>query len=110
MNLICYLIIQGVKPKFGSERETRREAGTVRVTKNRPNTTASEIAVKLHLELPDALFFKPTLKAEIRVPESTGHSPVITADVADNIADIIREQTGLTVRISSAEFEVENNG
>lgn len=52
------------------------------------------------MEIPDSLFQKPTLQAKFRVPEGTGHGPVITTEVADNIAEIIRREAGVIVRLA----------
>lgn len=103
-----YLVIQGKKHRFAHMRaQGVREPGEVQVRKNKPNTRQDEIAVKVQLQIPDALFEKPTLQIAAAVPEGSGHGPVITTEVADNIADIIRQQTGVEVRISAPEPEPE---
>ena len=108
MKLKCYLVVQGKKPKYGLNRETEREAGAIRLTKTKPSTASDEIAVCLDIEIPNSLFIKPTLQASVSVPEGSPHGGVITADVADNIADIIRQQTGFSVNVT-AEQESEGN-
>lgn len=101
MKVECYLIIQGVEPRAIHMREERREVGSLRLTKKRPATAPDEIAINLNLDIPDALFIKPTLHASIAVPDNFGLAPEITAEVADNIAEVLRQQTGLRVHISA---------
>jgi hypothetical protein len=101
MQLKCYLVVQGRPPKYGPDKEQRREPGNLRLTKTRPKTDKDEIAIALHLDIPNSLFIKPTLEARITVPECTPHGGNITAEVADNIAEEIRRQTGFSVHISA---------
>lgn len=99
MNAEFYLVIQGKKGRYHS----RRDLGTVEVRKKKPATNQDEIAVKVSLDIPDALFEKPTLQVSASVPDCADRGPVITTEVADNIAEIIRQQTGMSVRIEAAE-------
>lgn len=101
MRLKCYLVVQGRKPKYGLNREAEREPGALRITKNRPDTAKDEIAVCLDMEIPDSLFTKPVLQARVSVPEGANYGGEIQAGVADNIAEIIRQQTGFSVHISA---------
>lgn len=71
-----------------------------RVTKTRPGLDHNEIAVKINLELPDALFTKPTLEAKVVVSEKAVSQPVIEADVIDNVEQIIKDQTGFNVKLA----------
>ncbi|EDY85353.1 hypothetical protein GP5015_1593 [gamma proteobacterium HTCC5015] len=105
MNLSCFLVIQGKKPKYGPNKEHQRVAGNVKVTKTKPSVSSDEIALKLNLVVPDSLYYKPTLEATIAVPNEVEHGPVITTEVADNIGQIVREQTGITLEISGGGSE-----
>lgn len=111
MKATCYLTIQGKPPKYGTPeaRRFKREPGTIRVAKTRPNTRSDEIAIKLDVEIPDALYIKPQLEARVTVPDDGSRGPVITAEIADNIAEAIRERTGLEVRISAADEDGEED-
>jgi hypothetical protein len=62
-----------------------------------------EIAILLNLEIPDALFTKPKLIAEIKVPEKAVSQEQITAEVTDNIEEAIKSVTGLEMRVSIVE-------
>lgn len=99
MNLVCYLVVQGMETYRGSD---SRKPGTIKIAKKKPATAADEIAIRLEVDIPDGLFQKPTLEAKISVPEGL-HGPVITTEVADNIADLIRREMGLTVLLSADE-------
>lgn len=101
MNLICYLVVQGVPPRFGSNRETRRETGQIRVTKKKPDTKKDEISIRIDADIPDSLFVKPTLEAKISLPEGVARGPEISAEVAQNISEIIQQQTGMVIRLSA---------
>lgn len=110
MEAKIYLLIQGKEPKYGLDKESRREPGTIRVEKTRPNTRSDEIALQLNLTIPDAIFFKPQLVANVNVPESADFGPQISCEVQDNIAQAIRAATGMEVRISvdGSDLELEN--
>lgn len=96
MNASFYLVIQGAR-KFDWSPPS---LGSVRVTKNRPKVASDEVAILVDLGIPDALFDRPVLEVKASIPNGAGMGAVISAEVADNIAAIIREQTGLAVRIS----------
>jgi hypothetical protein len=73
---------------------------TVRVTRNKPDCDATEVAVKISLELPDALFKRPSLQATIKVNDDV--APVLVdADVADNIARVVKEQMGIHLHVTA---------
>ncbi len=102
MNAVFYLVIQG-KPQRGYTDKSKApiEPGAMRITKQKPDTAADEIAVRVVMEIPEALFRRPSLEASITIPAGSSRDAVITAEVQSNIAAIIREQTGLTVTISA---------
>jgi hypothetical protein len=91
MKTIVYLCVKKSEHRFDP---------TFRVTKTKPNLDHNEIAVKIDLELPYALFTKPTLEAKVVVSEKAVAPTVIEADVVNNVEQIIREQTGFTVKLS----------
>jgi len=74
--------------------------GAVSAYKSRPETKVNEIALKVTLDLPDAIFATPQYEAKISVPEGSTN-PVVNADVADNIADILSEQLGISVHVTT---------
>jgi hypothetical protein len=73
--------------------------GAVRVTKTLPGLAWNEIAFQLHLQIPDELFKKPRLEAKIVVPDSAVRPAKVSAQVMDDIAEAVRKQTGIEVRL-----------
>ena len=63
----------------------RHRKPTARLSIKAPSMESHEVAVKLSLDLPDALFTKPQLQASFKVPEEAVSPPVIESHVIDNI-------------------------
>jgi hypothetical protein len=82
---------------------TISRSGSTKISVNRPYMGVDEIAILLNLEIPDALFTKPKLIAQIKVPEKAVAQEQITAEVTDNIEDAIKSVTGLEMRVSVVE-------
>lgn len=78
---------------------------SIRTTKQKPDTEAHEIAVAMRLELPLSLFKKPTLKATLKVSEGQSAPLEITPEIASNIAQVVREQLGITLQVSAPESQ-----
>ncbi len=78
-----------------------------RMTKSNPAIASNEIAVKVMIEIPDAVFDKPTLQAQITIPEEAVSRPVISAEVVDNVQEIIKQNTGFDVRLEVIEKDKE---
>lgn len=79
--------------------------GSTRITKKRPGLDWDEIAIALDLEIPDQIFRKPHLSAEITIPDEAAMPSVIDAAVSENVRDAIEQATGLefAVRIAPPE-------
>jgi hypothetical protein len=75
------------------------------MTTENPALAANEVAVKVTLELPDAVFEKPAFEAKIEIPEAAVSKPVINAEVVDNVQEIIKQNTGFTVKLELIEKE-----
>ena len=88
-----YLIVQG-KKKY---REW--ELVGFRTRKTKPDLARDEVAIKLELKLPAALFEKPVLGAQIKVE---GDVPQIdlSPDTVETIQDVIRSTAGLDVELT----------
>lgn len=87
------------------------ERGSVNATKMKPNRIGvDEIALRLELDLPGALFTKPRLVATMRVPEKAVSQAEITTSVTDNLEEAIKTATGLdmVVRIKEEEDDESN--
>lgn len=104
MKVECWLRIEAKKNRYCSDktRPDYFEAGAVNVSKKKPAvTSANEVAVKLNIELPNALFLKPALEFDVRVPEQVSLSgEPITADVQNALADALSEQLGQEIRLN----------
>lgn len=86
--------------------------GSMRVTKKRPSLDWDDIAIALDLEIPDQIFRKPHLSAEITIPDEAAMPSVIDATVSENVRDAIQQATGLefAVRIAAPHTAVHENG
>jgi len=83
--------------------------GAIRTTKGRPSVGQNEVPVHITLDLPSGLFTRPQLNAVITVADEL--PPVnITADVADNIASVVREQLGIVLTVQPALAEPAREG
>lgn len=85
-----------VKPKNYGQLSARLSART-------PSLAKDEVAIKLNIKVPDGLFKRPQLKASISIPESAVTAPVVSAEVIDNVREVLSQQTGLDVTVSLVE-------
>jgi hypothetical protein len=69
---------------------------------------SGEVAIKVVVNVPDALFTSPILQASINVPEGAVSKPVIDAVVLDNIKESLNQQFGLYVRVALVENDRES--
>lgn len=107
MKLECHLTVQGKKNHWQSRHHGRPmfDPGAIRVSKGKPSTVnRDEIAIKLCLHIPDSLFDKPILEVNAHIKDG-GHHMVVDADVADQLAQQIKEQTGLAVDLRMVDPE-----
>lgn len=92
MKIVQYIVIKqtgsGYYKKYSS-----------RMTRNNPAIASNEIAVKVSIDIPEAIFNKPSLEAKITVPESSVSQPVIDAVVVNDIQEIIKQNTGFDVKL-----------
>lgn len=79
---------------------TINSKGSVKATKNKPSLDWNEISIQMNLILPDALFRKPQLSANITIPDEAAVSKVISADVQDNVKEAIEQATGMEVKLN----------
>ena len=71
--------------------------GTVKALKNRPGLNWNEVSVFVNLELPNQLFQKPQLSAQIKVDESQVSPMEIDVDTQNNIREAIEAAAGVEV-------------
>jgi hypothetical protein len=78
-----------------------------RLSLKNPALKSGEVAIKVNVVVPEALFVKPQLEAKVIIPESAVSKPVIDATVLDNVREIMEQQTGLDVSVRLVENEVQ---
>jgi hypothetical protein len=62
---------------------------TARYASRTPALSKDEIAIKLNISVPDALFTRPQLQASLTIPENAVTPPVLDATVLDNVREVI---------------------
>ncbi len=72
---------------------------SARITDKKPSLHPDEIAIYLSINIPDTLFQRPALKAEIKIEEKLVPAQ-ISADVIDNIQQIIQENLNVKVELT----------
>jgi hypothetical protein len=99
MQVIRYLIISPnpSNPRYSDPK--------VEIVKNVANKSmrANALALRLELNLPDALFVRPQLQASITVDSDKVSAPVINAEVVDNIQRALSAQLGVDIKLSVVE-------
>lgn len=63
-----------------------------------PKAPANAVTLQLDLDIPDALFHRPALRASVKVPDPTGER--ITATLADDLGKALSRQLGVHVSVS----------
>ena len=81
--------------------------GVVGAYKNPPSLGWNEISMFVRLDIPDRIFDKPTLQANITIPEEAVIKTPIEASVVDNVAEAIEQATGLKFNITVEKKEEE---
>jgi hypothetical protein len=81
---------------------------SARLTNKAPALDSGEVAIRVTVTVPDALFTRPILQASINVPEVAVSKPVIDATVLDNIKESLTQQFGLDVRVALVENDRES--
>lgn len=77
----------------------------LRMTRKKPSLDPGEVAIRVRLELPEALFARPALEATISVPADQVNRPTINAAVVENIREVLQQQLGVDLSIQLVEPE-----
>lgn len=96
VDIECYLAV-GVTFK----RYAWGDKPSIRLTMNKPALAPHEVSILLTIKLPTAIFQKPSLSATIAVSDAQPLQSVITPDVQDNIAQVLRDQLGMSITITA---------
>lgn len=73
---------------------------SLRLSRRKPALDPGEVAIRVRLELPDALFARPRLEARIAVPADQVSRPTINAAVVENIREALQQQLGVDLQIA----------
>lgn len=90
-----YLIVSKAKKSYGTL--------SFRITSKEPMLAKGEISIRVDVALPTTLFERPILNASIKVPTDKVSPQTISAEVADNIADTLKQNLGLDMTIKVGE-------
>lgn len=74
--------------------------GITRLVSEPPRLGPSEIAIRIQLKLPRALFTRPLLNAEIEIPAAAVTPTKIETEVVNGIAKAIKDATGLAAHLT----------
>ena len=91
----------------GKKRYSSWVAGLVQAFKTKPDTKENEIAVKLTLEIPDAIFEEPVFEANIKLPAVVRNLPERT-EIARNVSAALSKELGYKVKIEIPEEKHES--
>lgn len=91
MKFECWLVV--AKPT------TQYRNPAIRITSKKPGVKGNEIAISLSVELPDMLFERPAIQANIIIPPEMASPPRISADALASTKEILEGQLGITVDI-----------
>ena len=80
-----------------------RQKAMARLSVNPPSMESHEVAIQLTIDVPDELFVKPQLSAQITVPKDAISPPVIDAEVVDNIQAVVSKELGVNLEIAVIE-------
>ncbi len=94
----CWLKVAAERNGYCSDKNSSNyfTARGLKATVNKPGTESNEIAIKLNIEIPNALFLKPSLEFNVSVPDNVRH-PSINTEVKDGLAAALSEQLGQKV-------------
>lgn len=76
---------------------------SARLTTAAPSLTAGEVAIKLNINVPGALFTQPQIQASVVIPEDAVTPPVLDAQVLDNVREVLEQHTGMAIKLSVVE-------
>ena len=94
VSINCYMVVTRNLPNYGY----RKETFSTRVAKNKPGVKSNEVAIRIELSLPRALFTRPSLTAKIRIDPSEMPSAEINAETVSVLENLIRKE-GYEVRV-----------
>jgi|SRR5581483_3900329 len=94
MKIDKYIIVSASPSRFGQSFKPH-----LRMVERTPTLKGNEVGLRLLIELPDALFKRPTLEAKFSVDEKMVPKIEITPGVIKNMENLIKENIGMNVHI-----------
>jgi hypothetical protein len=79
----------------------------MKIVEKVPTLKGNEISLRLNINIPDAVFKRPKLEADFKVPEQAVQKLTITPDMVTNMEKIVKENIGMDVKISVIEHPEE---
>lgn len=73
--------------------------GTTRTVKTRPGLDWDEVSIRCEITLPDQLFQKPQLQANIEIKDKDISPMVIDVEMQNNIKEAIEQHVGVPIKI-----------
>jgi len=72
---------------------TINNKGAVRISKNKPNLDWNEVSIKLNIEVPDTLFTRPIIQADLKLIGEFNN--ISSMEVKQNLKEIIEQNKNL---------------
>jgi hypothetical protein len=79
---------------------TVNQNGSAKLTKKRQSVDFDEVSIGCQLELPDVLFKRPQIEANITVDAKDVQPFEISADTSNMVKEAIQQSTGLEVKLT----------
>jgi hypothetical protein len=99
MQLDKYIVVEGRENRYGNIELKAR------MVEKTPKLKGNEIAIRLLVDVPRALFQRPTLTAKMDIPDEAVPEIKLSPEVTANIEEIIKQSTGLTMSVKVIPFE-----
>jgi len=77
----------------------------IEIRERKPTLNGNQVALRMILDIPSALFERPVLEAKMVIPEAAVPQSNITVEVTTDIEKIIKERTGLDLKVNVVPFE-----
>lgn len=82
--------------------------GIVSVRKTKPDLSWNEIALQIHLEVPDELFRRPTIDATLVIKDVPNNA--YNPEVVVNTKELIEQQTGAKINFTVVHEDSPSDG
>lgn len=73
--------------------------GSTHTRKTKPDLGRNEVAIKMNLSLPDALFQRPHLQADVAIDPKNVTTFPLNTEVLQGVKDAVKQSTGVDLNI-----------